>query len=164
MACNQAGNRIWLETASNPQDAVFAIDDERVESGQCYVLNRLPVNASNLNNPVVKLDFSCIVSFDAEDEQGREHEVEVDLLFKLIRNHNGCGECLKTFRYLFEIDVENSIDEIEVEISESFAFSYVDRPCPKCCEYLVVVEGRDFEGEFEHLRVTSPTLSAIIQG
>lgn len=168
MACNQTNNRaehkLWFECGFNPQDAVFEIDDGRVEREQSFVLNRVVVNASQVHHPIVKLDFSCIIFFEAEDEQGFEHEVEVDLLFKLIRTHEGHSECVQTWRYLNEIDVEGSIQELELEISDSFAFSYCDRPCARCCEYRVVVEGRDFEGEFDALRVTQPELTAFVQG
>lgn len=166
MACNPSntGHKIWLVNGFNPQDACFIIDDGQVVQNQSFVLSRLMVNAGKLTNPVVRLDFTCIVFFESEDEEGPEHEVEVDLLFKLIRVQEGNAEVLRTFRYLYEVDVENGIGELEVEMSESFAFSYTDRPCPRCSEYLVVVEGRDFEGEFDALRVVSPHLSAIVQG
>jgi hypothetical protein len=112
----------------------------------------------------VKIEFSSLVAFEAEDEEGAEHEVEVDLLFKLIRNCNGTEETLQTWRYLKEFDVENNIDELEVEISEPFTVTFCDRACPGCCEYKIVVTGRDFEGEFEFLRVVKPDLSALAIG
>jgi acetyl-CoA acetyltransferase len=46
-----------------------------------------------------------------------------------------------------------------------FTVTFCDRNiCPGCCEYRIVVEGKDFEGEFEYLRVVKPVLTAIIQG
>jgi hypothetical protein len=81
-----------------------------------------------------------------------------------LRTCNGVTECVQTWRYLYEIDVENDIDELEVEISEPFTVTFCDRACPGCCEYKMVVEGKDFEGEFEFLRVTKPELSALAQG
>lgn len=105
-----------------------------------------------------------MVAFEAEDEEGAEHEVEVDLLFKLTRNCNGTEETLQTWRYLKEFDVENNIDELEVEISEPFTITFCDQACPGCCEYKIVVTGRDFEGEFEFLRVVKPDLSALAIG
>ncbi len=63
-----------------------------------------------------------------------------------------------------EGDNETANLELELEISESFAVTYCDRNCPGCCEYRMVVEGKDFEGEFDYLRVVKPTLTAIAQG
>lgn len=162
--CKKPELKLCLECGINPRDAIFEIDDDRVEENQSFVLNRLMVDTSKLSRPVVKIDFSSIIFFEAEDESGDEHEVEVDLLFKLIRVCGGCAELIEKWRYLKEFDVENSIDELEVEISESFSVSFCDTPCPGCCEYLIIVEGKDFEGEFDALRVVSPELSALVQG
>jgi len=153
-----------LECGTHPQDAFFEIDDGEVEENQTFVLNRVLVDTSHLCRPLVKIEFSCIIFWEAEDEEGDEHEVEVDLLFKLIRTCDGYSEVIQTWRYLKEFDVENDIDELEVEISEPFTVTFCDRPCPKCCEYKIIVEGRDFEGEFETLRVVTPDLSALVQG
>jgi hypothetical protein len=67
------------------------------------------------------------------------------------------------------VDVEDDNEtqklELEIEISEPFTVTFCDRGiCPGCCEYRMVVEGKDFEGDFEYLRVVKPVLSAIIQG
>src|SRR5690554_4057276 len=113
-----------------------------------------------MNKPIVKIDFSALIVFEAEDEQGEEHEVEVDLLFELKRICGGQKETLQSWSYLYEIDIENSIDELEVEMSQPFAVTYCDRPCPSCCEYIMVVRGIDFEGEFDALRVAKPVLTA----
>jgi hypothetical protein len=122
------------------------------------------VDAANLCRPVVKIDFSSIIFFEAEDDRGSEHEVKVDLIFKLIRTCEGHSECIQTWRYLNEFEIKNDIDELEIEISTPFAVSFCDRTCPKCCEYRIEVEGKDFKGEFEALRVVSPDLSALVQG
>ncbi|HHU18015.1 MAG TPA: DUF4489 domain-containing protein [Clostridiales bacterium] len=156
--------KILLECGCKPQDAIFEIDDGRVEENQSFVLDRVIVDTTCLFRPLVKVEFSSLIAFEAEDEEGDEHEVEVDLLFKLLRTCNGVTECVQTWRYLYEIDVENDIDELEVEISEPFTVTFCDRACPGCCEYKMVVEGKDFEGEFEFLRVTKPELSALAQG
>lgn len=161
---NPLKRKLYFECGHNPQEAVFEIDDGVVEPNQQFVLDRINIDTSNLTRPIVKFDFTSIVTFEAEDEEGLEHEVEVDLLFRLIRSCNGSSEVVQTWRYLFKIDIEPNIAEFETEISESFAFSFCDHPCPHCCEYSVVVEGRDFEGEFEFLRVTRPVLTALIQG
>ena len=86
------------------------------------------------------------------------------MLFKLVRSCNGVSECIQTWRYLYELDVENDIDELEVEMSVPFSVSFCDRVCSGCCEYRMIVEGKDFEGEFDALRVTKPVLSALAQG
>ena len=94
--------------------------------------------------------------------------MEVDLLFKLIKTCNGKSECLQTWRYLYEVDVENTIDELEVEIAQPFTVTYCEKGCscdhPGCCEYKIVVELQDFEGEFDALSITKPDLSVIVQG
>ncbi|HHU22902.1 MAG TPA: DUF4489 domain-containing protein [Clostridiales bacterium] len=156
--------KIIMECGCSPQDAIFEIDDGKVERNQCFVLDRVLVNTTGLDRAMVKIDFSSIIFFEAEDESGREHEVEVDLLFKLVRSCNGVSECIQTWRYLYELDVENDIDELEVEMSVPFSVSFCDRVCPGCCEYRMIVEGKDFEGEFDALRVTKPVLSALAQG
>ena len=81
---------------------------------------------------------------------------------------NGVCETIQSWRYQKEIDVEDDNEtatlELELEISEAFSVTYCDRSCPGCCEYKMVVEGKDFEGEFDYLRVVKPTLTAIVQG
>ncbi|MGI6413212.1 MAG: hypothetical protein ACOXZ5_06135 [Syntrophomonadaceae bacterium] len=60
--------------------------------------------------------------------------------------------------------MENKQLELEIEVSEPFTVTFCDRGiCPGCCEYRMLLEGKDFEGEFEYLRVVKPVLSAIIQ-
>lgn len=162
--CKKPEPKLWLECGLNSQDAIFEIDDGRVEGDQSFVLSRVIVDAAHLCRPLVKIDFSSIVFFEAEDDSGSEHEIEVDLLFKLIRTCDGYSECIQTWRYLKEIEIENDIDELEVEISEPFTVTYCDRACPDCCEYRIEVEGQDFDGEFDALRVVKPDLSALVQG
>ena len=78
-------------------------------------------------------------------------------------------ETLQSWRYLKKFDVEDDNEtlqlELEIEISEPFTVTFCESGiCPGCCEYKMVVEGKDFEGEFEYLRVVKPVLTAIIQG
>jgi hypothetical protein len=160
---------ILLECGHNPQDAIFEIDDGKVKENQCFVLDRLTIDTSDLHKPTIKFEFSSLVQFEGEDEETYEPEVEVDLLFKLERICNGVKETLQSWRYLKEFDVEDENEtqqlELEIEISEPFTVTFCDRGiCPGCCEYRMVVEGKDFEGEFEYLRVVKPVLSAIVQG
>lgn len=152
-----------LECGFRPSDAFFKIDDGKVERGQEFVLDRLRIDVSCLKKPVVKIEFSTLIVFEASDEKGPEHEVEVDLLFKLIRVTNGEKEVVQTWTYLYEFDVENNIDEIEVEMSQPFAVTFCDKPTADVHEYIMMVEGIDFEGEFDALRVIKPDLSAIAQ-
>ncbi len=163
-SCKKPEHILWLECGCNKQDAIFEIDDGSVEDDQTFVLSRVIVDAAHLCRPIVKIEFSSIVFFEAEDDSGSEHEVEVDLLFKLIRTCDGVSECVQSWRYLKEFEIENDIDELEIEISEPFTVTFCDRTCPHCCEYRMEVEGKDFEGEFEALRVVKPDLSAIVQG
>jgi len=154
--------KILLECGTNPQDAIFEIDDEQVEENQYFVLDSVIVDTTCLNRPLVKIEFSSLVVFEAETGDGEEREIEVELLFELIRNCNGEKDCIQSWRYLKEFEVEN--DELEVEISEPFTVTFCDRACPGCCEYKMIVKGKDFEGEFETLRVVKPDLSALAQG
>ncbi len=154
---------IILECGIRPSDAFFEIDDGKVEKGQEFVLDRLRIDVSCLKKPIVKIEFSSLVVFEASDEKGDEHEVEVDLLFKLVRVTNGEKEVVQRWRYLYEIDVENKIDELEVEMSQPFAVTFCDKPTSDVHEYIMIVEGVDFEGEFDALRVVNPDLSAIAQ-
>ena len=160
----KGSKKILLECGHNPQDAIFEIDDEEVEEDQRFVLDRVNIDTTCLKRPIVKIEFSSLIAFEAEDEDGSEHEVEVDLLFKLKRTCNGSEETIQTWRYLKEFDIENDIDELEIEISEPFTVTFCDRACPGCCEYKMVVEGKDFEGDFEFLRVVKPDLSALAVG
>lgn len=163
-SCKKPEHKLLLECGINPQDAIFEIDDGEVEEHQSFVLNRVIVDADDLCRPLVKIEFSSLVFFEAEDDSGNEHEIEVDLLFKLIRTCNGHSECIQSWRYLKEFEIENDIDELEIEISEPFTVTFCDRTCPNCCEYKMVVEGKDFDGDFDALRVVKPDLSALIQG
>jgi hypothetical protein len=160
---------IRLECGHNPQDAIFEIDDGVVRENQSFILDRLTIDTSDLYKPLVKIDFSSLVQFAREDEETYEPEVEVDLLFKLERVCNGVKECIQSWRYLKEFDVEDDNEtlqlELEIEISEPFTVTFCDKGiCSRCCEYRIVVEGKDFEGSFEYLRVVKPVLTAIIQG
>lgn len=155
---------IIFECGFNPQDAFFEVDDGAVAPCQSFVLDRLVLDTSKLYKPLVRLEFTTLIVFEGESEEGYEHEVEVDLLFKLERTCNGHTECLQTWNYLKEFDVEGQIEELEIEISESFTGAYCDRPCSGCCEYRLVVEGKDFEGEFDELRISRVNFSAIAQG
>ncbi len=81
----------------------------------------------------------------------------------MIRVTNGEKEVVQTWTYLYEFDVENNIDEIEVEMSQPFTVTFCDKPTADVHEYIMMVEGIDFEGEFDALRVIKPDLSAIAQ-
>lgn len=157
--------KIFLECGCNQQDAIFEIDDGRVEEHQTFVLSRVIVDTTCLFKPVVKIEFSSLVVFEAEDNHGNEHEIEVDLLFKLVRTcNNGVTEIVQSWRFKKEFEIEDNIDALEIEISEPFTVTFCDRTCPDCCEYKMIVEGKDFEGEFDALRVVKPDLSALAQG
>ena len=159
---------IFLEVGFNPKDAVFEINDGQVKENQSFVLDRILIDTTGLSKPIIKIDFSSLIAFEGEDEETYEPEVEVDLLFRLEKVCDCACETIQSWRYLKEIDVEDDNEtatlELELEISEPFAVTYSDRICPRCCEYRMIVEGNDFEGEFEYLKVVKPTLTAIAQG
>ena len=129
--------KILFECGHSPQDAIFEIDDDEVEECQKFVLDRVRIDTSCLNRPIVKIEFSSLIAFEAEDDQGSRHEVEVDLLFSLVRSCNRIEETLQTWKYLNKFNIENDIDELKIEISEPFTVTFCDRACPDCCEYKV---------------------------
>lgn len=154
---------VFLECGHNPQAAIFDIDDNNVEEKQSFVLDRVKVDASRLENTVIKLDFSSLIFFEAEDK-GDDAEIRVELLFELVRSCRGNNEVVQSWRYLKEF--ETGSREFEAEISEPFSVSFCDRPScnNSCCEYKMIVKGKDFEGEIEALRVSKPVLTALVQG
>lgn len=170
-SCKKEKSKIFLECGNNPQDAIFEIDDGKVECDQHFVLDRVLVDTSGLCRPIVKIEFSSLIVYEAESKNcggapavnGGEKEIEVDLLFELIRNCNGVKELVQSWRYLKETEIKY-VEEIELEVSEPFTVTFCDRACPNCCEYILIVKGKDFEGDFDALRVVKPDLSAIAQG
>lgn len=113
-----------------------------------------------LTKPMVKIEFSSLVVFEAEDTEAEEFEVEVDLLFSLVRVSKGEREVVQTWRYLYNI-ATGGITELTVEMSQPFTVTYCDKPCPGTCEYLMIVEGNNFVGDFATMRVIRPDLSVI---
>lgn len=156
--CCDKSRKVLLECGYNPEPAIFAIDDDHVEQHQCFDLDRLVIDTSDLCRPLVKIEFSSLISFEAESTNS---EIGVELLFELERICNGEKESVQNWRYTKEFETQNGI---EVEISEPFTVTYCDRTCAGCCEYKMVVKGLDFDGEFEFLNVSKPNLSAIAQG
>ncbi|NLG92063.1 MAG: hypothetical protein GX485_00585, partial [Clostridiales bacterium] len=90
-----APKKILLECGYHPEDAIFELDDGRVEEHQFFVLDSVLVDTTCLFRPIVKIEFSSIIYLDAEAENHcgdnidarpfGEKELEVDLLFELIR-------------------------------------------------------------------------------
>lgn len=154
--------KILLECGYNPQDAIFEIDDDCVEREQHFVLDRVIVDTTCLSSPLIKIEFSSVVFFEAEGKGFCEQEIGVDLLFELERVCNGHKECVQSWRYTKEFEVK--AEKLELEFSDPFAVTFCDRTCPGCCEYKMVVKGKHFEGDFDALRVVKPDLSALAQG
>ncbi len=178
---------VALECGFNPQDAIFEIHRGYVKEHQKFVLDRVRVNTCDFCRPVVKIEFSSLISFKVEDKRylingnsgqpgaasapaangtpiiDGKVEVEVDLLFKLERTCNGVTETIQSWRYLKEVEIEGA-NELELEISEPFTVTFCDKSSSHCCEYRMIVEGKDFEGKFEALRVSKPDISAIFTG
>ena len=95
--CRHNQNKVILECGHHPQDAIFEVDDGEVEEDQVFELDRVRIDTTCLKKPIVKIEFSSLIVFEAEDEEGDEHEVEVDLLFKLNRICNGFEETIQTW-------------------------------------------------------------------
>ena len=154
--------KILLECGYNPQDAIFEIYDGCVKRDQAFVLDRVVVDTTCLVRPLIKIEFSSLVFFKAEGEGSCEQKIETGLLFELERICNGNKEVLQCWQYEKEIEVKS--EKLEYESSEPFTVTFCDRVCPGCCEYKIVVKGKDFKGDFAALRVTKPNLSALAQG
>lgn len=154
--------KILLECGYNPQDAIFDVYNGCDKHDQTFVLDRIVVDTTCLLRPLIKIEFSSLVFFEAEGEGLCEQEIEAELLFELIRICNGHKEVLQSWKYKKEFEVKS--ERLELEISEPFTVTFCDRGCPNCCEYLMVVKGKDFKGDFKALRVVKPNLSALAQG
>ena len=179
--------KILLDCGCNPQDANFEIKKGHIYDDQAFVLDTIKIDNTLLCKPLVKIEFSSIIYFEAEarydnccelqadDETHRsiqsdekdiqigEKEIEVNLLFELIRSCKCEKECIQSWRYIkaFEIGL---LDKLEIEISEPFTVTFCDKCSQECCEYKMVVRGKKFEGEFKALRVGKADLSALAQG
>ena len=130
--------KILLECGCNSQDANFDIKKGHIYDNQVFVLNTVKVDTTLLCKPLVKIDFSSIIYFEAETRYGNgalqaaedihpsaqapdemgiqigEKEIEVDLLFELIRNCKGEKECVKSWRYIKEFEI-GLLDKLEIK-------------------------------------------------
>lgn len=154
--------KILLECGCHPEDAIFDVDYCRAKREQAFVLDRVIVDTTCLCRPLVKIEFSSLIVFEAEGKDRCEQEIEVELLFVLERICNGYKEIVQTWKYENEIEVK--AEKLELEISEPFTVTFCDKTCPGCCEYKMIVIGKDFEGDFKELKVIKPDLSALAQG
>ena len=173
--------KILLECGDRPSDAVFKIHNGYVHEHQTFVLDRVLVDTSRFCKPLVKIEFSSLVAFEAETrtvngaadapqsgdveaktQPNYNSEIEVELLFELIRVCDGKEERLQSWTFKKEFEV-NYGSFLEVEISEPFTVTFCDRVCPECCEYKMKVTGKDFEGDFDFATVTKPDISALAQ-
>ncbi len=138
------------------------------------------VDTTCLFRPIVKIEFSSIIYFEAEAElirfslnndseteaeaiNGRDKKFKVDLLFELVRVCKGVKECIQSWRYIQEFEIERN-DKLEVKISEPFTVTFCDKACPYCCEYKMIVTAKDLDGDIDALRVVKPDISALAQG
>lgn len=161
---------LFLECGNRPQEATFQIDGGAVLPEQ-FVLDRIFIDTKKLCKPLIKFEFSSLVSFVATDTDGEDPlTVSVNLLFTLVRV---CGpgpnnaEVIQSWEYINSTTVTDTA--LTLESSEPFTVTFCDTPNPcergaGCCEYRIVVEGVAFAGTFTSLRVTRPDLSAIVQG
>jgi len=174
-------SKILLECGCHPQDAIFEIRRGRVRRRQEYVLDKVVVDTSCLCRPQVKVEFSSIVYFEAEarGRYGRaktesetevevenfcgEQEVDVALLFELVRVCDGVEEIVQSWNYEKDFQIRGT-RSLQIEISEPFTVTYCDRECPGCCSYKMKVSVRRTDGRFKALRVVCPNISALAQG
>lgn len=154
--------KILLECGCHPHDAIFDVDECYKKHYEEFVLDKVLVDTTCLCRPLVKIEFSSVVFFEAEGKGLCEQEIELELIFELERACNGHKECVQTWKYAREFEVKS--EKLEVEFSDPFAVTFCDRTCPGCCEYIMKVKVKKLEGKFEALRVTKPDLSALAQG
>lgn len=154
---------ILLECGCHPQDAVFEPENFCGKKDPVFVLDSLIVDATCLCRPLVKIEFSSLVYFEGEAKCGCGKELEVDLLFELVRICKGEKECVQSWRYVKKFEIEYN-DKLKVRSSEPFTVTFCDRICPDCCEYKMTVKSLDLDGKIEKLKVIKPNLSALAQG
>lgn len=154
--------KILLECGCHPQDAIFDVDECYKKHYEEFILDKVIVDTTCLCRPLVKIEFSSLVFFEAEGKGLCEQEVEVELIFELERVCGGHKECVQTWKYLREFEIK--AEKLEIEFSDPFTVTFCDRACPGCCEYIMKVRVKKLEGEFDALRVTKPDLSALAQG
>lgn len=178
--------KIFLECGNNPQAAIFEVDHHRYNWGQkidkhdqTFVLDSVLVDTTCLFKPIVKIEFSSIIYFEVEAEHngpvagdavdnaavinGGHKKFKVDLLFELVRVCRGVKDCVQSWRYLQEYEIERN-DKLEVKISEPFTVTFCDKTCSDCCEYKMIVTAKNLDGDFDALRVVKPDISALAQG
>lgn len=186
--------KILLECGTCPQDAIFEIRRGRVRRRQQFVLDRVLVDTSCLCRPQTKIEFSSIVSFEAEargryyGRAGTDEELENEVITEADEVAEEGMECGRREKEV-EVDLEfelirvcdgveecvrkwrykkefeiKYVKDFEVEISEPFTVTFCDRACPGCCVYKMIVKGKDFDGRFESMKVVTPDLSALAQG
>ncbi|WP_206458348.1 DUF4489 domain-containing protein [Anaerovorax sp. IOR16] len=113
-------------------------------------------------------DGEMLPEIEAETETtvrsgGGDKELEIDLLFELVKVCKGNEETVQSWRYKKRYEIECN-DDLEVVSSEPFTVTFCDRACSDCCEYKMIVRGKDFDGCFDAVRVIKPDISAIAQG
>ncbi|MPM02956.1 hypothetical protein SDC9_49215 [bioreactor metagenome] len=156
--------KILLECGCRPQDAIFETYGYGYEKHEeAFVLDSVLVDTTCLCRPLVKIEFSSLVVFEAKTKDCYEKEIEVELLFELVRSCKGEKEVLQTWKYEKEFEF-CGVEKFELEISEPFTVTFCDRACPDCCEYKIIVKAKEVKGEFKALRVVKPDLSALAQG
>lgn len=154
--------KILLECGFNPQAAIFEKDDCCEKRFEAFVLDKVLVDTTCLYRPLIKIEFSSLVFFEAKGKGRCEQKIELELLFELERICNGYKETVQTWRYEREFEVKS--EDFEVEFSDPFTVTFCDKVCPACCEYRMKVRIKELEGDFEALRVVKPNLSALAQG
>lgn len=162
MAQHPKPKKILLECGCHPEAAIFDVDGWRERQMEGFVLDRVLVDTTCLRRPQVKIDFSSLVVFEAEGRGPCGKEIEVELLFELVRICDGHRETVQTWEYKKEFMVKT--EWLSMEISEPFTVTFCDKTCPGCCEYKMVVKSKDLEGDFNVLRVVKPNLCALAQG
>ena len=153
---------ILLECGCHPEDAIFDVDICNEKREQAFVLDKVIVDTKGLSRPLVKIEFSSLIVFEAKGKGLGEKEIEVELQFILERVCNGHKEIVQMWKYENEIGVKT--EKLELEISTPFTVTFCEKTCPGCCEYKMLVIGKKFEGEFKELKVIKPDLSALAHG
>ncbi len=160
-------HKILLECGTRPQDAIFDIDRRgrgRRDRDQEFILDRVIVDTSCLCRPQVKIDFSCIIFFEAETERSRRgydgeysHESDNDEEYRESDNDEEYRESDNNEEYResddeteAEAEIQHRKEEFEVDLEfELIRVCHGVEECVQKWRYLKEFEIKNCELEVE---------------
>ncbi|GIM29512.1 hypothetical protein CPJCM30710_21780 [Clostridium polyendosporum] len=148
--CHFCPKPVVMECACGTGAIIGEIEDDSYFNPIC--LGCLTIDTTCLCKPVVKFDFSSIISYKTEGDND-----PVELTFTLKKSCNGgfpvcCGSW----------DYRARFDDDEEELTTSFTFTHCEcNSCPGCCVYTVEITRAIKEDEDDDLSICNVVLSAI---